>query len=37
MMDQLTWIKKLEKGDDNDGIYDSDNMIIGNEIIVKNK
>lgn len=34
MMDQLSWIKKLEKGDDNDDIYDVDD---GNKIIVKNK
>lgn len=34
MIDQLNWIKKLEKGGDDDDIYDGDD---GNEIIVKNK
>lgn len=34
MIDQLSWIKKLEKEGDDDDIYDGDG---GNEIIVKNK
>lgn len=34
MMDQLNWIKKLEKGDDDDTYNDGGD---GHEIIVKNK